>query len=433
MKTKVLFLLLLTSFFSLSSLAQRGVRIGYIDTEYILQNVPEYQDASAQLDSKVQKWKNEIEKRLSEIDQMKKKLNIESVLLTKELIEERQEEISIEESEILDYQQKRFGPNGDLMIQKKQLMQPIQDQIFTAVQEIASNKKFDFVFDKSADVVMLYSADRFDISEQVLRSITRTSKRTQAQNRKERKVAEDEELVPEINKSQEARAKILADKKTSREKAIEDKRAKQLSDREAKRKTLEDKKKKILEDRAKAREEKLNARNKDSEVKTETKSEDNNTEASSTKVEEKADVTLSPAEAKKKALEDKKKKILADRKAKLEARQKDSNVKNEAKINTKEKTTLSPAEAKKKALEDKKKKILADRKAKLEARKKTTNTKSATKAVNDSTKTETKKLSPKEARMKVLEDKKKKILADRKAKIEARQRAKDSIKNKENN
>jgi len=118
MKTKVLYLLILTSFFSLSSLAQRGVRIGYIDTEYILQNVPEYQDASVQLDSKVQKWKNEIEKKLSEIDQMKKQLNSESVLLTKELIEERQEEISIEETEILDYQQKRFGPNGDLMIQK---------------------------------------------------------------------------------------------------------------------------------------------------------------------------------------------------------------------------------------------------------------------------------------------------------------------------
>jgi Skp family chaperone for outer membrane proteins len=397
MKTKVLYLLILTSFFSLSSLAQRGVRIGYIDTEYILQNVPEYQDASAQLDSKVQKWKNEIEKKLSEIDQMKKQLNSESVLLTKELIEERQEEISIEETEILDYQQKRFGPNGDLMIQKKQLMQPIQDQIFTAVQEIASNKKFDFVFDKSADVVMLYSADRFDISEQVLRSITRTSKRTQAQNRKERKVAEDEELVPEINKSQEARAKVLADKKASREKAIEDKRAKQLNDREAKRKALEDKKKKILEDRAKAREDKLNARNKNSEVKTVTKPKGNNKEDSSTKAEENKTKEISTEAAVKK-----------------------------------EEPILSPAEAKKKALEDKKKKILADRKAKLEARKKPTKKEGAVKTT-DSTKSITKKLSPKEARMKALEDKKKKILADRKAKIEARQRAKDSIKNKENN
>ena len=85
------------------------------------------------------------------------------------------EDITFEEAEILDYQQKRFGPNGDLMIQKKQLIQPIQDQIFAAVQEIAGNKQYDFIFDKSADVVMLYSAERFDISELVLRSITRSS------------------------------------------------------------------------------------------------------------------------------------------------------------------------------------------------------------------------------------------------------------------
>ena len=196
MKTRVLFLLAIASIISLTTYAQKSVRIGYIDTEYILQNVPEYQDASTQLESKVDRWKAEIEKRLSEVDQKKKQLTAESVLLTPELIEERQEEISIEETEILDYQQKRFGPNGDLMIQRKQLMEPIQDQIFTAVQEIATARKYDFVFDKSADVVMLYSADRYDISDQGLRSINRTAKRTQAQNRKERKTAEAERIKP---------------------------------------------------------------------------------------------------------------------------------------------------------------------------------------------------------------------------------------------
>ena len=366
MKTKVLFLLAFAFLINFASFAQRSVRIGYIDTEYILQNVPEYQDASGQLDAKVQKWKNEIESRLSEIDQKKKQLNSESVLLTKELIEERQEEINIEESEILDYQQKRFGPNGDLMIQKKNLMQPIQDQIFTAVQEIAANKKYDFVFDKSADVVMLYSADRFDISEQVLRSITRSSKRKQVQNRQERKAAEEEVLIPEINKEQEAREKVLSDKKAAREKAVEDKRNKQLEAREAKKKALEDKKKKILEDRAKAREEKINARN----------GEKSNIEETKTEGEEKA--------------------------------------------------TLSPRELKKKTLEDKKKKILADRKAKLEANKVKTDT-TKLKTESDSTKTVAPKLTDREARKKALEDKKKKILADRKAKLEARQKEKDSI------
>ena len=134
MKYKVLFLVTFISLLSFTSNAQRGVRIGYIDTEYILQNVPEYQEATAQLDTKVLQWKSEVEQRLAELDQKKSQLNNERVLLTKELYEERFEDISFEEKEILDYQQKRFGPNGDLMIQKRQLIQPIQDQIFAAVQ-----------------------------------------------------------------------------------------------------------------------------------------------------------------------------------------------------------------------------------------------------------------------------------------------------------
>jgi len=328
MKTKVLFLLVFTSLMSWSAIAQRGVRIGYIDTEYILQNVPEYQDANAQLESKVQKWKSDVEQRLSIVEQKKKQLSSESVLLTPELIKERQEDITIEENEILDYQQKRFGPNGDLMIQRKQLMQPVQDQIFAAVQEIATSRNYDFVFDKATDVVMLYSADRYDISDQVLRSITRSSKRTQAANKQERKTAEAEDIVPEeVNEERETAAQVVADKKAERAKVIADKRAKQLADRDAKKKALEDKKKKILEDRAKEREEKLKEREGEN-VETKTLSKSNETigetmtkATDSTKATEKKVVKpLSAKEARKKALEDKKAKILADRKAKLEAK-----------------------------------------------------------------------------------------------------------------
>ena len=170
---KVLFLMTMIGLMGFISNAQRGVRIGYIDTEYIVQNVPEYQEATSQLEAKVQQWKKDIEQRLIEIDTKKKQLNNESVLLTKELYEERLEDINVEELEILDYQQKRFGPNGDLMIQKKQLIQPIQDQIFAAVQDLAKSRSYDFIFDKSADVVMLYSAERFDISDEIIRAISR--------------------------------------------------------------------------------------------------------------------------------------------------------------------------------------------------------------------------------------------------------------------
>ena len=259
MKFKVLLVLFILSV-SFQANAQRGVRIGYIDTEYILENVPEYTEATKQLESKVQKWKTEIEGRLNTVKQKREALNNEKALLTKELIEEREEDILFEEKEILDYQQKRFGPNGDLMIQKKQLMQPVQDQIFQAVQDIATNKKYDFVFDKSADVVMLYSAERFDISDLVIRTITRASKRKQATNRKERKEAKEEEVVEEINDSQEARQKALDEKRAAREAAAEKRRQEILEAREAKKKAAQERRQKLIEERAKAREEKLKAR-----------------------------------------------------------------------------------------------------------------------------------------------------------------------------
>ncbi|WP_412983752.1 OmpH family outer membrane protein [Pontimicrobium sp. IMCC45349] len=345
LNAKALCLLALTFFLGLNSFAQRSIRIGYIDTEYILQNVPEYQSATSQLDSKVQKWKTEIETRLSAIEEKKKQLNNERVLLTKELIEEREEEILIEETEVIEYQQKRFGPEGDLVTQKRQLMQPIQDQIFSAVQDIAANKRYDFIFDKSADVVMLYSADRYDISDLVLRTITRSSKRRQVQNRKEKQAAEDEDVVPVINKEAEAREKALEDKKAAREKLVADKRQQQLDARAAKKKELEDKKKKILEDRAKAREEKLKARNGGN---TEKKAEETETEKKTT--EKAKDSVKTEKATAKKTNDSTAAKKATDKKAKAKP--------------------LSDREARKKALEEKKKKILAERKAKLEARKK---------------------------------------------------------------
>jgi len=323
MKNNVLFLLTLVFMLSFFSHAQRGVRIAYIDTEYILENVPEYQEATTQLEDKAQKWKNEIQSKLTTVEQKRKDLSNEKALLTKELIDEREEDITFEENEILDYQQKRFGPNGDLFIQKKQLMQPIQDQIFAAVQDMAEGRKYDFIFDKSSDAVMLFSAKQFDISEQVLRSITRTSKRTQANSKAERKAAEEEELIPEINEELEAREKALEEKKAERESAVEKRREEILAAREAKKLEAEARRQKTLEDREKAKQAKLDARNKTTEA---SKSEDgaskpaegaesvegeNKTKAQL--IEENRQKKLAERAERKKALEDRKKKILEDR------------------------------------------------------------------------------------------------------------------------
>lgn len=319
MKNKVLFLVAIIGLLSWTSYAQRGVRIGYIDTEYILQNVPEYQSATSQLDKKVIQWKNEIEQRLNEVAQKKKQLTNESVLLTKELYEERLEDISFEEADILDYQQKRFGPNGDLMIQKQQLIQPIQDQIFAAVQEIAGTKKYDFIFDKSADVVMLYSAERFDISELVLRSITRSSKRVQAQSKADRKAADNEEVVPVINAEQEARQKALDEKAAERQKLIDDRQKEQQDIRDEKALEAEARRQKILDDRAKAKEER------DAERKRKTDSISNSRQGKPTSATG-ADVsksTTTEGKTKEQIMEEKRQQKLIDRekrKQELEAR-----------------------------------------------------------------------------------------------------------------
>lgn len=314
MQNKVLFLLTLVFLICSTTFAQRGVRVAYIDTEYILQNVPEYQEASVQLDEKAEKWKNEIQDKLAIIEQKRKDLSNEKVLLTKELIEEREEDIYFEEQEILNYQQNRFGPNGDLFIQKKQLMQPIQDQIFAAVQDLAESRKYDLVFDKS-ETNLLYSNKAYDLSEQILRSITRASKRQQAESKAEKKAAEDEELLPEINYELEAREKALEEKKAARLDAIEKAKQEKLDAREAKVKEAKERRENILKEREKAQQEKLNTTSTSSN---QTTASDNDNPEVETKtraqlIEENRQKKLAERAARQKALDEKRKKILEDR------------------------------------------------------------------------------------------------------------------------
>ncbi|WP_374958245.1 OmpH family outer membrane protein [Gilvibacter sp.] len=256
-------LILLASALMIGSLtyAQRGARIGYIDMEYILENVPEYQEASLQLDNKVQQWKKDIEKKLAEVDQMKVDLSNERVLLTKELIEEREEEIQVKQDEVLDYQQKRFGPNGDLAIQRRQLVQPVQDQVFNIVQEIAEAKKYDFIFDKSADIVMLFAAERNDISDQVVRAINRAAKRTQATSKKDKEEIEAREALSaeedavvtakeqEIEAKNEERAAAAAAKKTERETLLAERKRVRDSVRAAKKAEFDARRARLLAER----------------------------------------------------------------------------------------------------------------------------------------------------------------------------------------
>ncbi|MGB3342923.1 MAG: OmpH family outer membrane protein [Aequorivita sp.] len=287
MKTnKTLFLTFAVLCFSFMATAQRGVRIGYIDMEYILESVPEYKEASIQLEGKVQRWKQDIDKKQKEVDQMKLNLANERVLLTSELISEREEDIKIKEDEMLKYQQDRFGPNGDLMIQKRQLVQPIQDQVFNIVQEIAEAKKYDFIFDKSADIVMLFAAKRNDISDLVLRSIERAGRRVQVETKKEKRELEQREKLSmeeegaiserekAIQEKQEEREKIMEAKKSEREQMMEQRQKERDSIREVKKREFEERRQRIIQEREQRRDSIMQARQNKANPPAGTKNED---------------------------------------------------------------------------------------------------------------------------------------------------------------
>lgn len=300
---------------SFSASAQtRGVKIGYIDMEYILEKVPDYAQANNLLEEKAQRWKQEIEEKKLEIAKLKEALKAEKVLLTKELIEEREEEIAFLETELLDYQQKRFGPNGDLVTQKAVLVKPIQDQVFNVVQDIAEAKKYDFIFDKSSDLTMLFAAQRYDISDLVVKQLSRAQNREQKSKKQLEKEAEEErkqEMIDD-NPALAERQKVLEERKAAREKLLEDRKLAA----EQKKKEFEEKRKQMLADKEAKKNGTVSDKGKtEGEENTGTPKE--GTEEKLTPEEKRAKAE----EAKAKTLEERKK-IIEDRKKDLEERRK---------------------------------------------------------------------------------------------------------------
>ncbi|MGQ2983321.1 OmpH family outer membrane protein [Flavobacterium sp.] len=229
-------LTLVTVLSCLAAVAQgaKGVKIAYIDMDYILNKAPDYAEAKNQLEQKAQKWKQDIDVKRSEITKLADALKAERALLTKELIEEREEEITYLEKEMLDFQEKKFGPTGDLITQKSVLVKPIQDQIFTIVQDLAEIRKYDFVFDKSSDLTMLFAANKHDISDLVLKRMDRAAKQETLSSRQLKKL-DEEEKEEERNSNPDIieRQKKLDDKKAAKQKLVDDKKAAQQAKRDA--------------------------------------------------------------------------------------------------------------------------------------------------------------------------------------------------------
>ena len=163
-------LILLTVVFG-TAFASYGQKYAYIDSDYILESMPEYTEAKEELDKYATRWQKEIEDLYKQINKRKEEFNrVEAILPDEERLT-RKKEIEKMESDALETQQLRFGVNGDLFSKRRELIEPIQDKVFEALEKVASNRNFAFVFDKANQSNLIFADSKYDISKMVLREL----------------------------------------------------------------------------------------------------------------------------------------------------------------------------------------------------------------------------------------------------------------------
>ena len=158
------------------SLPLFGQKYAYIDSEYILSNMPDYVEAQAELDRVAVEWQNEIEKEFAMIDSMYKKYQTEAITLPENMKQKREEAIINAEKAAKDLQKKRFGKDGDLTKKREELVTPIQDRVFTAIDEYAKEKGYAFVFDVAGSMTIIYADPKWDINDQIMQKLGVTPK-----------------------------------------------------------------------------------------------------------------------------------------------------------------------------------------------------------------------------------------------------------------
>jgi len=166
MNIKLVFFGLLVFFAANFAQAQK---FGFIDSEYVLSKIPEYEEAQKQLDALSKQWEKQVEKRYEEIEKMRQDYQAEEILLTESMKNKRKEEIIIKEQEARNFQKEKFGVDGELFKKRKELVKPIQEKIYKAVQETANVGRYAVIFDKAGEATMVYSNPKYDKSDDVLR------------------------------------------------------------------------------------------------------------------------------------------------------------------------------------------------------------------------------------------------------------------------
>jgi len=162
---KKILLLLAISFLTLTTQAQK---FAYVDTDYILNKIPDFRQAQDKLDALSSDWQKEIESKYADVEQMYRAYQQEQVLLTDDMKAKREDAIIKKENDAKNLQQKYFGPTGNLYLKRQELIKPIQDKIYDAIQQLAANSKYAIIFDSSSDLIMLYKNNNLDKSDKVL-------------------------------------------------------------------------------------------------------------------------------------------------------------------------------------------------------------------------------------------------------------------------
>jgi outer membrane protein len=164
MKNVILSLLALVATFSVSA-----QRYAVIDSKFILERIPDYVDAQRRLDQFSNLWQQEIDQKQSALDKMLKDYDAEQVMLTDELKKKREDELFNKEKDLRDLQKKRFGFEGDLFKKRQELIKPIQDKVYNAVQKLATDRQYDFILDKSEGITVIFADPKLDKSDEILR------------------------------------------------------------------------------------------------------------------------------------------------------------------------------------------------------------------------------------------------------------------------
>lgn len=143
----------------------------YVDSQYILENLPEYTSSQSRLKSQTESWQKEIQQKQENLAKLQAEFEAEKILLTAEQVKEQEKKLAEEIQAVKSLQDKRYGPTGDLVNLRRSMVKPLQDQIYNATKEVADKRGYSFVFDKGSDLIMIYTDPKFDISREVLQTL----------------------------------------------------------------------------------------------------------------------------------------------------------------------------------------------------------------------------------------------------------------------